>query len=56
LFQQHIAETWIGLVDANRVHELLDMMIHGTPMMLGMGVGHAPFEVEVPTAVDVPTI
>jgi len=25
-------------------------------MMLGMGVGHAPFEVEVPTAVDVPTI
>jgi hypothetical protein len=25
-------------------------------MMLGMGVGHAPFQVEVPTAVDVPTI
>jgi len=29
LFQQHIAEARIGLVDTNRVHELLDMMVHG---------------------------
>ena len=29
LLEQHVAEARIGLVDSDRVHELLDVMIHG---------------------------
>ena len=28
LFQQHVAKARIRLVDANRVHEFLDVMVH----------------------------
>ena len=28
LFKEHVAEPWIGFVDANRVHELLYVVIH----------------------------
>ncbi len=31
LFQEHIAETGIGLIDADGIHEFLDMMVHRTP-------------------------
>ena len=31
LFEKHIAEAGIRLVDADRIHELFDVMIHGTP-------------------------
>ena len=29
LLQQHIAEHWIGLIDVDRVHEFLDVVVHG---------------------------
>src|SRR4029450_8193292 len=31
LLQQHVAEFWIGRIDADRVHELLDVMVHYLP-------------------------
>jgi hypothetical protein len=33
LLQKHIAKTRIRFVDADRIHELLDVMIHGTPFL-----------------------
>src|SRR3978361_16603 len=32
LFQKHIAEAHVGLVDAYSEHEFFDMMIHGRPL------------------------
>jgi hypothetical protein len=29
LFKEHVSEAGIGLADANGVHELFDVMIHG---------------------------
>jgi hypothetical protein len=31
LLQQHVAEFWIGRIDPDRVHELLDVMVHYLP-------------------------
>jgi hypothetical protein len=39
LLEQHVAESGIGRIDAHRVHELLDVVIHGgllTPRRLGL--------------------
>jgi hypothetical protein len=42
LFQEHIPKTGIGLIDADCVHKLLDVMVHGTPAALrGDGPGQA---------------
>jgi hypothetical protein len=29
--QEHVAEFWIGRIDSDRVHELLDVMVHYLP-------------------------
>jgi hypothetical protein len=31
LLQQHVAKLWVGLIDANRIHQLLDVVIHWGP-------------------------
>ncbi len=35
LLEQHVAEARVGLVDADGVHELLDVVIHESPRMVG---------------------
>ena len=35
LLQQHVAETRVGRIDAHRVHELLDVVIHGGLLTAG---------------------
>ena len=42
LLKQHVAETRIGLVDADRVHKFLDVVIHGSLSVAGGMIAEKP--------------